>query len=194
MALARISRNWRRSSGTGSINRCIAKNDTPFYNTPDTTLNGETVGKMSYLQSLRKIDHINFESRGIYGYRFGHAERVLEENYSDSETENFCYASLEATKPGEKPRVVVLGTGWGACRFLKGIDTTIYDIVCISPRNHMVFTPLLASTCVGTLEFRSVAEPVGRVQSALAKDPNSHFYLASCTDIDTNKHEVSINL
>lgn len=27
----------------------------------------------------------------------------------------------------------------------------------ISNRNHMVFTPLLASTCVGTLEGRSVA-------------------------------------
>lgn len=29
-----------------------------------------------------------------------------------------------------------------------------------SPRNHMLFTPLLASTTVGTLEFRSIAEPV----------------------------------
>jgi NADH:ubiquinone reductase (non-electrogenic) len=101
------------------------------------------------------------------------------------------YAGLEATKPGEKPRVVVLGTGWAACRFLKGLDTRIYDVVCISPRNHMVFTPLLASTCVGTLEFRSVAEPVGRIQEALARDPNSYFFLASCTGVDTNKHEVS---
>ncbi|KAI3745485.1 hypothetical protein L1987_58599 [Smallanthus sonchifolius] len=57
----------------------------------------------------------------------------------------------------------------------------------------MVFTPLLASTCVGTLEFRSVTEPVGRVQTALAKDPNSYFYLASCTGVDTDKHEVSMS-
>ncbi|KAL0305803.1 UNVERIFIED_CONTAM: Internal alternative NAD(P)H-ubiquinone oxidoreductase A1, mitochondrial [Sesamum radiatum] len=54
----------------------------------------------------------------------------------------------------------------------------------------MVFTPLLASTCVGTLEFRSVAEPVSQIQSALAKEPNSYFFLASCTGIDTDKHEV----
>ncbi|XP_042399682.1 internal alternative NAD(P)H-ubiquinone oxidoreductase A1, mitochondrial-like [Zingiber officinale] len=97
---------------------------------------------------------------------------------------------LEATKPGQKPRVVVLGTGWAGCRFLKGLDAKLYDIVCISPRNHMVFTPLLASTCVGTLEFRSVAEPVSRIQSALARSPDSYFYLASCTGIDTDKHEV----
>lgn len=110
---------------------------------------------------------------------------------SDPEEELQKLPGLEATKPGEKPRVVVLGTGWAACRFLKGIDTRIYDVVCISPRNHMVFTPLLASTCVGTLEFRSVAEPVGMIQPALARNPNSYFFLASCTGINTDKHEVS---
>ncbi|MCI39318.1 NAD(P)H dehydrogenase B2, partial [Trifolium medium] len=36
----------------------------------------------------------------------------------------------------------------------------------------------------------SVAEPVGRIQDALARDPNSYFFLASCTGVDTNKHEV----
>ncbi|KVH96961.1 Pyridine nucleotide-disulfide oxidoreductase, FAD/NAD(P)-binding domain-containing protein [Cynara cardunculus var. scolymus] len=192
MAFARISRNWRRSSGTGTINRYINNNDIPSYSSSDSTLNAKTFGKMSYLESKTKVDHMNFEGRGtqaIQGYRFGHAEGISED-YSDSETENVQYASLEATKAGDKPRVVVLGTGWAACRLLKGIDTTIYDVVCISPRNHMVFTPLLASTCVGTLEFRSVAEPVGRIQSALAKDPNSYFYLSSCYHIDTDKHET----
>jgi len=81
--------------------------------------------------------------------------------------------SLGPTRPGEKPRVVVLGTGWAACRLLKDVDTRAYDVVCVSPRNHMVFTPLLASTCVGTLEFRSVVEPVSRIQSALATRPSS---------------------
>ncbi|CAD6217766.1 unnamed protein product [Miscanthus lutarioriparius] len=71
--------------------------------------------------------------------------------------------SLGPTRPGEKPRVVVLGTGWAACRLLKDVDTRAYDVVCVSPRNHMVFTPLLASTCVGTLEFRSVVEPLARI-------------------------------
>ncbi|CAN1221968.1 Internal alternative NAD(P)H-ubiquinone oxidoreductase A1, mitochondrial [Linum grandiflorum] len=66
---------------------------------------------------------------------------------------------------------------------MKGLDTKIYDVVCISPRNHMVFTPLLASTCVGTLEFRSVAEPVNRIQPALASAPDSYFYLASCLGV-----------
>ncbi|CAI9756512.1 unnamed protein product [Fraxinus pennsylvanica] len=100
------------------------------------------------------------------------------------------YPTLEATKLGEKPRVEVLGSGWAACRFLKGLDTKVYEVICMSPRNHMVFTPLLASTCVGTLEFRSVAEPVSRIQTTLAKDPNSYFFLASCSGVNTDKHEV----
>ncbi|XP_006657842.2 internal alternative NAD(P)H-ubiquinone oxidoreductase A1, mitochondrial-like [Oryza brachyantha] len=104
--------------------------------------------------------------------------------------ESAAVPDLGPTRPGEKPRVVVLGTGWAACRFLKDVDTRAYDVVCISPRNHMVFTPLLASTCVGTLEFRSVVEPVSRIQSALATRPGSYFFLASCSGIDTRRHEV----
>jgi hypothetical protein len=100
------------------------------------------------------------------------------------------YAGLEPTKGDEKPRVVVLGSGWAGCRLMKGIDTDLYDVVCVSPRNHMVFTPLLASTCVGTLEFRSVAEPIGRIQPAISKAPGSYFFLANCTSLDTKKHMV----
>ncbi|KAF8029812.1 hypothetical protein BT93_E2285 [Corymbia citriodora subsp. variegata] len=138
-----------------------------------------------------KLNYSSNWSRGIRTTphdQFPVAERALVE--SDSEYDSDRYPSLEPTKPGEKPRVVVLGTGWAACRFMKGLDMNMYDVVCISPRNHMVFTPLLPSTCVGTLEFRSVAEPVSRIQPALAATPNSYFYLASCNGIDTAKHEV----
>lgn len=99
-------------------------------------------------------------------------------------------AGLGPTKKTEKPRVVVLGSGWAGCRLMKGIDTSIYDVVCVSPRNHMVFTPLLASTCVGTLEFRSVAEPIGRIQPAISREPGSYFFLANCNKLDANNHEV----
>ncbi|KAL6195423.1 hypothetical protein ACLB2K_031042 [Fragaria x ananassa] len=101
-----------------------------------------------------------------------------------------AFSGLRPTKPGEKPRVVVLGTGWAGCRLMKGLDTKMYDVVCVSPRNHMVFTPLLASTCVGTLEFRSVAEPIGRIQPAISKEPGSYFFLSNCIGLDTDKHLV----
>ncbi|KAH1197013.1 Internal alternative NAD(P)H-ubiquinone oxidoreductase A1, mitochondrial [Glycine max] len=102
----------------------------------------------------------------------------------------YNYSGLEPTRPHEKPRVVVLGSGWAGCRLMKGLDPRVYDIVCVSPRNHMVFTPLLASTCVGTLEFRSVAEPIGRIQPAISREPGSYFFLANCTQIDAHNHMV----
>ncbi|KAK8955263.1 hypothetical protein KSP40_PGU011603 [Platanthera guangdongensis] len=101
------------------------------------------------------------------------------------------FAGLRPTVPGkEKPRVVVLGSGWAGCRMMKSIDTNLYDVVCVSPRNHMVFTPLLASTCVGTLEFRSVAEPIGRIQPAISHAPGSYFFLSRCTALGPESHTV----
>jgi len=100
------------------------------------------------------------------------------------------FPGLGPTVKGEKARVVVLGTGWAGSRLLKDLDTSGYDVVCVAPRNHMVFTPLLASTCVGTLEFRSVAEPVARIQPAVSKSPGSFFLLARCTGVNPDAHTV----
>ncbi|KAK2644168.1 hypothetical protein Ddye_019363 [Dipteronia dyeriana] len=196
MALARIARSGLRRSvgGNGSFSHEKGMFSEEVSTHKFSLLHHENAvahGNQPYLSSIKTLNYISIWSRGIRTtphQQFPNAASILEE--SESEYEEPRYAGLEATKPGEKPRVVVIGTGWGACRFLKGLDTKIYDVVCISPRNHMVFTPLLASTCVGTLEFRSVAEPVSRIQSSLATDPNSYFYLASCIGIDTNKHEV----
>lgn len=108
----------------------------------------------------------------------------------DSSVVNKVENFLPPTTGGQKPRLVVLGAGWAACRLMKDTNANMYDIVCVSPRNHMVFTPLLASTCVGTLEFRSVAESVRTIQPAIAREKNSYFFLARCTNIDTEKRQV----
>ncbi|KAK7368960.1 hypothetical protein VNO80_10993 [Phaseolus coccineus] len=200
MALARIARaNLRKS--TGAYGSYASEKDFfkvgGYTSISDTTshVNFNSDGKFSFVPAIKEHSCVNFSMRGISGtpyHQFPSAksQTVVQESESELENDQPMYAGLEATKASEKPRVVVLGTGWAACRFLKGLDTKIYDVVCISPRNHMVFTPLLASTCVGTLEFRTVAEPVTRIQEALAKEPNSFFFLASCTGIDTGKHEV----
>ncbi|MFN3427573.1 MAG: FAD-dependent oxidoreductase [Candidatus Thermochlorobacter sp.] len=59
-----------------------------------------------------------------------------------------------------KPRLVVLGTGFGALSLLKDLSPSRYATTVISPRNHFLFTPLLPSTTVGTIEFLSIAEPI----------------------------------
>ena len=57
----------------------------------------------------------------------------------------------------------------------------------VSPRNHMVFTPLLASTCVGTLEPRSVALPLIDIQKEL-KQPQVGVHNAFRTRFAAHMH------
>ena len=63
----------------------------------------------------------------------------------------------------EKEKIVILGTGWGSAAFLKDIDTNMYDVTVISPRNFFLFTPMLAGASVGTVEYRSITESVREV-------------------------------
>ena len=59
-----------------------------------------------------------------------------------------------------------------------------FDIWVISPRNHFLFTPLLPSTTVGTLEFRCIIEPIRRL------GPSLHYYQANCTSIDIKNNAI----
>ena len=63
-----------------------------------------------------------------------------------------------ATASG-KDRVVVLGCGWGGFSTIINVDKEV-PLTVVSPSNHFLFTPLLPSTAVGTLEFRCIEEPV----------------------------------
>ncbi|KAJ3175740.1 hypothetical protein HDU87_005733, partial [Geranomyces variabilis] len=82
-------------------------------------------------------------------------------------------------------RLVILGSGWGGLKVLSGINTSNYEVVVLSPRNHFVFTPLLASSSVGTLEFRNITEPVRR------HNLQAHYHQAWCQGIDLQKRELT---
>lgn len=56
----------------------------------------------------------------------------------------------------------------------------------ISPRSYFVFTPLLASTSVGTLEFRTILEPVRRLPGKIG------FYQGWADDIDFNRKTIRV--
>ena len=60
----------------------------------------------------------------------------------------------------QRPRVVILGSGWAGNTLARRLQKKKFDVRMISPSNHFLFTPLLPSTAVGTLEFRAIQEPV----------------------------------
>ena len=86
----------------------------------------------------------------------------------------------------EKKRLVILGSGWASYALLRNVDKNLFDISVVSPRNYFLFTPLLASTTVGTLEFRSIIEPVRNIGF---KNPE-WFHLAHAVSIDKSRKTV----
>ena len=60
----------------------------------------------------------------------------------------------------DRERVIILGSGWAGYTVARELDSKKYQAVVVSPRSYFAFTPLLASTSVGTLEFRTALEPI----------------------------------
>ncbi|MBI4534811.1 MAG: FAD-dependent oxidoreductase [Ignavibacteriae bacterium] len=86
--------------------------------------------------------------------------------------------------PDSRPRLVILGTGFGAFNLIKHLRDD-YNVTVVSPRNHFLFTPLLPSTTVGTIEFRSIIEPIRHARRDI------RFYHASAHDVDTERRITS---
>ena len=87
--------------------------------------------------------------------------------------------------------LTISGTGWGAVSLLKKLDTENYNVIVISPRNFFLFTPLLPSCTTGTIEHRSIMEPVRNIlrhKKAVVK-----YYEAEATKINYEKKVVYIN-
>lgn len=84
----------------------------------------------------------------------------------------------------EKRKVLVLGGGFAAYRFIRELGNDACKLVLAAPRNHFLFTPLLPSTTVGTIEFRSILEPF-RGQDA------AEFQMLSALTLDRERKTVT---
>lgn len=88
-------------------------------------------------------------------------------------------------RPGSKERIVVLGSGWAGYALAKTISPSQASRILISPRSHFVFTPLIASTAVGTLEFRAAVEPCRKLGL-------TEFHQAWASNIDFANKTITI--
>jgi len=88
-----------------------------------------------------------------------------------------------------RPTVVVLGTGWAAHAFCKLASTYDLRIVVVSPVNHFVFTPMLASAAVGTIEYRSMTEPI-RVTNPFI----DNYVEGQAIDVNVEKKKLTVQL
>jgi NADH:ubiquinone reductase (non-electrogenic) len=79
--------------------------------------------------------------------------------YADSAAET----APEPSQDPPKKKVLVLGTGWAGTSFIRNLDCSHYEVKVVSPRNYFAFTPLLPSVTCGTVEPRSIVEPIRRM-------------------------------
>ncbi|KXT10117.1 hypothetical protein AC579_9710 [Pseudocercospora musae] len=88
-----------------------------------------------------------------------------------------------------KERVVVLGSGWAGFTLSRALDPKKYQIVVVSPRSYFVFTPLLAGTSVGTLEFRTTLEPV---RSFRGRGVGAEYFQGWADKVDFEKKTLAV--
>ena len=72
---------------------------------------------------------------------------------------------------------------------LKQLHPDEYHVTVVSPSNHFLFTPMLPSATVGTLEFRSLVEPVRRIVARV----NGHFIKGIAEDVDFSEKLVEVS-
>ncbi|KAG9010273.1 NADH:ubiquinone oxidoreductase [Tulasnella sp. 427] len=110
----------------------------------------------------------------------------------------FMYFAAKETHPPawqlpfdkDKKTVVILGSGWAATSMLKNMDTEDYNVILVSPRNYFLFTPLLPSVAVGTLEARSIIQSTRYV--ARHKARRVSIYEAEALKVDPHAKQVTI--
>lgn len=88
----------------------------------------------------------------------------------------------------EPENLVILGSGWGAVALTQGIDTKKFNVTIVSPRNYFLFTPLLPATTTGTIDSRTITEPIRNL--IMGRDPRITYYEASCTEIDVKSKVI----
>ncbi|XAR68046.1 NADH:ubiquinone reductase (non-electrogenic) [Bertholletia excelsa] len=108
--------------------------------------------------------------------------------FSESQTDSGENNIKHRQEESKKKKVVVLGTGWASSSFLKDLEISAYDVQVVSPRNYFAFTPLLPSVTCGTVEARSIVEPIRNMIKK--RNGEIKFWEAECLKIDPANKKI----
>jgi NADH dehydrogenase FAD-containing subunit len=111
---------------------------------------------------------------------FQHLQRIPYENGS---------AKITPEEELTRKTVVVLGSGWGAHALMKVANCNKLRIIVVSPSNHFVFTPMLASAATGTVEYRSMTEAVRSANGMIEE-----YIEGKAVGVDIGKKRVTVRL
>lgn len=77
-----------------------------------------------------------------------------------------------------------------AVALIQSLPPAAYNVTLISPQTYFAFTPLLPSACVGTVEVRSLVEPLRKLIARV----RGHFLMGSAMDLDMAERLVEVEV
>ena len=87
----------------------------------------------------------------------------------------------------KRPRVVIIGGGFGGLEAAKALATTGVDITLIDRQNHHCFQPLLYQVATATLSPADIAWPI---RSILSRQRNTTVLMANVEEVQVNERIV----
>ena len=90
--------------------------------------------------------------------------------------------------PPARPRVVIIGGGFGGLAAAKALKRADVDVTLIDRRNHHLFQPLLYQVATGALSPANIAVPLRQI---LSRQANVRVLLAEVQSIDLEGHTVT---
>lgn len=98
--------------------------------------------------------------------------------------------ALRAQDFPARPRVVVIGAGFGGLSAAKALARTPVDVVVVDERNYHLFQPLLYQVATAGL---SPADIAGPIRGILARQKNARVVLGRVTGIDVGRRVVALH-
>src|SRR6202050_1698587 len=90
--------------------------------------------------------------------------------------------------PQQRPRVIILGAGFGGLEAAKTLARAPVDVTIIDRQNYHCFQPLLYQVATAALSPAEVAWPIRHI---LRRQQNATVYMAEVTSIDFAAHAVN---
>ena len=88
-----------------------------------------------------------------------------------------------------RPRVVILGGGFGGLYAARMLRKAPVDVVLVDRRNHHLFQPLLYQVATAGLAATDIASPIRKV---IGRFPNTTVLLADVVGVDTAARDVQL--